>query len=100
MDTLVMLLKIFPFNPIAALLLAGIFAAGAFSRQRPSRKRTTLTIAAALWGVYAPYDLYMRSWRSSTGDVAIRVDLVFLIPILLVVALLAAAALIRGERKE
>lgn len=95
MDTLVTLLKIFPFNPVVALLLAGIFAAGALNRQRPPGRRTTLTIAAALWGLYAPYELYMLTWRSSTGDMAIRVDLVFLIPLLLVVALLGAMALVR-----
>lgn len=98
METLVTVLKIFPFNPIAALLLAGIFAAGAFNKKYTAGRRTTLTIAAALWGLYAPYELYMLTWRSSTGDMAIRVDLVFLVPLLLVVALFGVVALMGGRK--
>jgi hypothetical protein len=52
-----------------------------------------------IWAVYAAWEYYMLSWRSPTGDMAIRVDLVFLVPLLLIIATVGSIAFVSGYRK-
>lgn len=43
-EELVVLLWIFPFNPISALILSSTFAAGALNKQRRAKERNHLVI--------------------------------------------------------
>lgn len=99
MELLVTMLRIFPFNPVTALLISLFFASGALNKRRTSTNRVTLTVAALIWAVYAAWEYYMLTWRSPTGDMAIRVDLVFLAPLLLIVATTGSIAFVSGYRK-
>lgn len=98
MDSIVTLLKIFPFNPVAALTLSGMFAYGAYRKGRKSKQKKTLIVTAASWALYALWEMYMLNWRSPTGDRAIRVDLVFIMPLLLVSAAAGINALFQGSK--
>jgi hypothetical protein len=98
MELLVTMLRIFPFNPVTALIIALFFASGALNKRRTSTNRVTLAVAALIWAVYAVWDYYMLTWRSPTGDMAIRVDLVFWVPLLLIAATVGTIAFVSGYR--
>jgi zinc transporter ZupT len=65
--------------PAAALGLL-LVVAGQVRDRRGARLCGATLLAFALW------DFSAVSWRSSTGDAAIRIDLVFLLPIALAAA--------------
>ena len=83
MEILLSPLKLFAFNPIAAFIVAIIFTIACFLRFYSQRSKRILTICATFWWVYSFFELDMTNWRSFTGDMAIRVDLVVLGPIIL-----------------
>jgi hypothetical protein len=99
MELLVTMFRIFPFNPVTALVIALFFASGALNKRRASTNRVILAISAAIWAVYAVWEYFMLTWRSPTGDMAIRIDLVFLVPLLLIVAVVGSIAFVNGYRK-
>lgn len=99
MELLVTILRIFPFNPVTAPIISLFFASGALNKRRTFTNRVTLAVSALIWAVYAAWEYYMLTWRSPTGDMAIRVDLVFLIPLLLIVATVGSIAFVSGYRK-
>lgn len=53
-----------------------------------------------MWLAYAGWETYMTVWRSSTGDMAIRIDMVLFGPVLLLVALLGVITAIRGYKRD
>ena len=93
-------LQIFAFNPIAAMVVCGIFAIGVFNGSYTNKSRFVLGICSAVWLLYTSWELYMLNWRSPTGDMAIRVDLVVFGPLVLLVALIGFFALVWGRRRN
>ena len=77
------LLGIFIEFPLAALVIAALFAAGWWTRgTRP------MMLAAICWAAYSAYEYKMQTdW--CTGECNIRVDLLLFYPILLLVSALA-----------
>ena len=65
----------------AATLGLLLVVAGQVRDRRGARLCGATLLAFALW------DFSAASWRSSTGDAAIRIDLVFLLPIALAAAI-------------
>lgn len=96
MDEVGALLRLFPFNPLAAVVIAGAFGWPVLGGGRPKAKRRALAVAALLWLLYAAWELYMISWRSPTGDRAIRVDMLFVAPALVIVSIAGWRAARRG----
>lgn len=89
-------LKIFAFNPIAAFLVAIIFTAACFLKFYSGKSRKILTLSAVIWWLYSFFELYMTTWRSPTGDMAIRIDLVLFGPIILFVGIVGLITLLIG----
>ena len=86
------LLGIFIRYPLAALLVAGVFAALCL------RSRKVLPgVVAALWAAYAVYEYLMHTRVLCTGECNIRVDLLLIYPLLL---LLTLAGLLSSLRRR
>ena len=100
MELLLMPLKIFAFNPIAALIVSGIFTVGSLNKNYTSNSRLILGVSAFIWALYTGWEMYMLSWRSPTGNMAIRVDLVILGPVILLVAFFGFLTLFRGRKRD
>jgi hypothetical protein len=98
MEAILIALKIFVFNPIAALIVTGIFTIGSINKNYNKKSRLILGISAVVWMLYTLWEMYMFSWRSPTGDMAIRVDLVIFGPVILLVALIGFLVLFRGRK--
>lgn len=91
-------MQLFAFHPVAAFAVAGVFWVGFLSRRIYTRRaRWVLAITAAIWTLYAFWELWISSWRSPTGDLAIRVDLVLLAPALVLAFILGAVQLLAGR---
>lgn len=58
-----------------------------------------LGTVAFVWFAYADWETYMTTWRSPTGDMAIRIDLVLLGLVLLSVALIGVITALRGYKR-
>lgn len=98
MGVFVMPMKLFAFHPVAAFAVAAVFWLGFLSRRLYTpRARWVLGITAAIWTLYAFWELWISGWRSSTGDMAIRVDLVLLAPALVLALVLGAVQLFTGR---
>lgn len=100
MERLLAPLQLFAFNPPAAFIAAVIFAFGCFFRVYSRRARVTLGVMAIIWGGYGIWESYMTSWRSPTGDMAIRADLILFGPLLLITALVGLFILALGWRSK
>jgi hypothetical protein len=99
-ELLVAPMRLFAFHPVAAFVVAGVFWFGFLNRHRYTvRARWVLAIAAALWTLYAFWELWISGWRSPTGDMAIRVDLVLLAPALVIALVLGFVQLFFGRAK-
>jgi hypothetical protein len=99
-DLLVAPMRLFAFHPWAAFVVAGIFWIGFLNRDRYTvRARWVLAITAALWTLYAFWELWVSGWRSPTGDTAIRFDLVLLAPALVIALFLGLVQLLFGRQK-
>ena len=96
MDEVGALIRLFPFNPLAALLISVAFGWAALRGGRSAVKRRTLAVAALLWALYAMWELYMITWRSPTGDHAIRVDMLFWVPVLVGASVVGLRAVRKG----
>ncbi len=94
-----MLLKLFVWHPAAAFVLAIAFASPCLTRAYSRRSKTILGTVSLAWFVYAVWETYMTNWRSPTGDMAIRVDMVFFGPVLLLLAVLGLITAVRGYRR-
>ncbi len=78
--------------PLLALVPALVFLA----LHRMSRRRWVF-YAAVIWLVYLPYELAMnRRWLCS-GECNIRVDLLFIYPLLALLSLIGLIAAARGK---
>ena len=82
------LLGIFIAHPWLALVVAGLL----FLLWRQSRSQLAV-VAASVWAAYAGYEYLMFARVLCTGECNIRVDLLFLYPMLL---LLSVVAVIHG----
>jgi hypothetical protein len=100
MDILLAPLKLFAFNPVAAFVVAAVFALCSFLRVYARRARIILGIAAAVWGLYGVWESYISSWRSPSGDMAIRVDLVLFGPLLLAVGISGFVIIVSGRKRR
>jgi hypothetical protein len=71
--------------PLAALVPAAAFALGFLWRRKPS-----IAVAAALWAVYAVWELSIKLGVSCPTSGCTRIDLVLAIPLLWLASLVAA----------
>lgn len=91
----------FVFNPIAAFVVAIIFTTACFLKLYSGRsKKIILAISATIWWLYSFLELYMTTWRSPTGDMAIRIDLVLFGPIILLFGILGFIVVIIGWKRK
>ena len=67
-------------QPFLILLIAMLVATMAYIVRSHLRSALFFILSALIWFGYLAWELYMLSWRSPTGDVAIRVDALFLEP--------------------
>ena len=79
--------------PALALLPAGAFGA-LFVR----RRRKFLLVTAILWALYCAYEAGMKLRLLCGGECNIRVDLIFLAPLLWVVSIVALGFFFRGGK--
>lgn len=87
-------------HPAAVFVVATAFAVPCFTRVYSVRSKRILGTASLMWLAYAGWETYMTVWRSSTGDMAIRIDMVLFGPVLLLVALLGVITAIRGYKRD
>jgi hypothetical protein len=87
-----MLFAIFIAYPLAALVVAMVFAI-----LWRWRGRRAAAIAALAWGAYGVYEQLMKARILCSGECNIRVDLLLIYPLLLVVSIAAIYKSIRGR---
>ncbi len=100
MESLLVALKVFAFNPIAAFIVAIIFTIAYFSKFYSGKSKRILGLITVIWWFYSFFELYMTTWRSTTGDMAIRIDLVLFGPILLISGAIGILTMIFGLKKK
>jgi len=81
--------------PLAALVPAALLAAGYFIRPRP-----LLAVTAVLWLGYAIYESLMKARVLCSGECNIRVDLLFISPLLWILTIAAVVQFVRGRRAD
>ena len=91
-------MKLFAWNPIAGFIVATAFAALCFIPRYTTRSKRIIGTAAFIWFLYGCWETYITGWRSPTGDMAIRVDLVLFSPVLVLTAFLGIITAIRGHK--
>ena len=99
MDLILVPLQLFVGHPGAAIILAVAFAAPCFMRGYSGRSKKILGAVAVVWFAYAGWEAYITSWRSPTGDMAIRVDMLLFGPVLLLATLIGITTAIRGYKR-
>ena len=99
MDLILLPLKLFVWHPIAVFIAAFAFAVPCFTRVYSRRSKMILGTVALVWLAYAGWETYMTAWRSPTGDMAIRIDMVLFGPVLLFVAIIGVTTAIRGYKR-
>lgn len=100
MEILLLPFKLFAFNPIAVFIAAAFLAIPCFIKRYSRSARIVAGISAGIWLIYGFEEVYMTSWRSPTGDMAIRIDLILFGPWLLVVALVGLGAIVFGLKRR
>jgi hypothetical protein len=100
MDIFLVPLRLFAFNPAAAFVVAAIFGVASLTRLFTRWAKIISAVVAFVWTIYGGWEVYMTTWRSETGDMAIRVDLVLFGPYLLAIALIGIVALIIGWKRR
>ena len=92
-----LLLPLFGFIlwPLAALIPAGLLAAGFFARKRP-----LLAVAAGLWTLYAIYESLMKARILCSGECNIRVDLLLIYPVLWILSIIAVVQFFRKPKAD
>ena len=99
MDYLLWPMQLFVWHPFAALAMAAAFAGLLFLDSYARRPKVVLGVVALVWLAYAGWEAYVTQWRSSSGDMAIRVEMLLLGPVLLVALIVGlATAVFRYKR--
>jgi hypothetical protein len=98
-DYLLWPMQLFVWHPIAALAMAAAFAGPLLLHGYASRPKAVLAVVALVWLAYAGWEAYVTQWRSSTGDMAIRVEMLLLGPALLVAFVIGLAAAVFGYKR-
>ncbi len=103
MDIFLYSLRLFAFNPLAAFTVAIILSIGYFRRTHSKKNKIILGVCSVIWWLYSCYEVYITNWRSSLGDMAMRVDLVLFGPLVLGLGVIGFIILIvkyENEEKE
>lgn len=100
MDIIFLPLKLFVWHPAAALIVSAAFWLLAFTRAYSRDFRMVLGGVGFVWLAYGGWEAYMTAWRSPTGDMAIRVDMLLVGPVLLVITIIGTMAAVRGYRRS
>lgn len=88
------LLGLFIRHPLAALLVAGVFAVlGLHSR------KVLPGVVAAIWAAYAVYEYLMHARVLCSGECNIRVDLLLLYPLLLLLTIVGLVSSMRQKAR-
>jgi hypothetical protein len=99
MEIILIPLKPFAGHPLAVFVLALVFAIPCFLKRYSMRSRWTMGFVSIVWLGYCIWEAYISAWRSPTGDMAIRVDLVFLGPLLLLAAFVGLSVIAFGYQR-
>ena len=100
MELLLIPIQFFAFNPIAVFMVTAFFSIPCFLKSYSKRSKTIMGIVTFLFLLYGLEEIYMTHWRSSTGDMAIRIDLVFLGPIISLVTFVGVVTTILGYKRK
>jgi hypothetical protein len=94
-DLIFQTFAVFIHSPPAALIPAAAFGAGyAWNR------RATTLVAAIAWTLYALWESLIYARVICRGDCNIRVDLLFLYPVLWIVSIAGVIGLLMGRRRR
>ena len=75
-------------RPLLLGLLALRGSAAALAGRHHGAAFWALAGSACVWWLYAAWEVWMLVWRSPTGDMAIRVDALFIEPLMQIVLLI------------
>lgn len=100
MEIILLPITIFATFPILGVLVSVGFVFGTLSKIHTPRNKVILAICALLWFLFSILNFYMLSWRSETGDMAIRVDLVLLGPIIIIATIVGIVTIVMGALKK
>jgi hypothetical protein len=98
-DYLLWPMQRFVWHPIAAFAMAAAFAGPLFLPGYARRPKSVLGFVALVWLAYAGWEAYATQWRSSSGDMAIRVEMLLLGPVLLVAFITGLATAVFGYKR-
>jgi hypothetical protein len=93
-------ISIFASLPILGLGVAGVFVYGSFSRKYKRKSKIYFALCSVMWMLFTALNFYLLQWRSSTGDMAIRIDLVLFGPIMIFVSVIGFVVFLKGRGNE
>lgn len=88
------ILAIFIAYPLAAFLVAAVFAALCVVK-----RRMLPGVVATIWAAYGYYEYLMQTRVLCTGECNIRIDLLLIYPLLLLISVWAAVSSLKRTRK-
>jgi hypothetical protein len=100
MELLLTAITIFASHPLSGLVVSIVFLVGSLSNKYQQKSRIFLGICAVLWLLFTASNYYLLHWRSPSGDLAIRVDLVLFGPIMAIITIAGVIVLLKGRIKS
>ena len=99
MDLILIPLKPFAGHPVAVFGISAVFFVPCCLQVYSKRSKWTMATVAFVWFGYGIWETFMSSWRSSAGDMAIRIDLAIWGPMLWLAALIGLFVMALGYRR-
>ena len=98
-ELLLSVMKVFVWNSPYAFIVAAAFIVPCFLSVYSKLSKLICAVVSGLWLAYGIWEAYMTAWRSPTGDMAIRVDVLFIGPVVLSAALIGLMTIVLGYRR-
>lgn len=100
MEVLLSPITVFASFPLLGLGVSLLFVFGLISNKYRSGNKIIFGACAVSWFLFTVLNYYLLYWRSPSGDMAIRVDLVLLGPVMIFVTAVGGILLFKGYGKK
>lgn len=92
------IMSIFVWKPHYVFIAGFLFLIPCFLSTYTKWSKRICLVTAIVWFLYGAWETHITFWRSSTGDMAIRIDMVFIGPVILAVTLFGIFAILKGRK--